>query len=47
MGGTDQTAFYCLIELQSYLHGAEVVERYIKSQEDLSLEGRLDNLRRY
>lgn len=27
-------------------HGAEVVERYIKSQEDLSLEVRLEKLRR-
>jgi putative transposase len=28
-------------------HGAEVVERYIKSQEDLTLEVRLDSLRHY
>ena len=28
-------------------HGAEVVERYIKSQEDLQLEVRVDKLRRY
>jgi len=28
-------------------HGAEVVERYIRSQGDLALEVRLDSLRRY